>query len=249
MTSLQQLEIIRRYELEKILQYLPEGNLQLLEIGGGTGWQAKILSEKGYQVASIDLPNSNYRADQIWPIIPYNGHTIPLADHSVDIVFSSNVLEHIPHVEAFQAEIHRVLKPNGIAVHLMPTSAWRFWTTITHYLSLVDFIYQETKNLDFKNIYRATRLILHRVRKRIFVNRHGEKGNAVSEIYYFSAYWWSKLFKRQGWSIIEVAPNRLFYTGYSILGSRLSVSARSSLSLGLGSACYIYVLQKKSKPR
>ena len=68
-----------------------------------------------------------------WPVIVYDGQSIPLESDSVDIVFSSNVLEHIRDVEPFQSEVHRVLKPGGNAVHVLPTSSWRFWTSITSF--------------------------------------------------------------------------------------------------------------------
>lgn len=69
----------------------------------------------------------------MWPVIEYDGVNIPFADHSFDVVFSSNVLEHIRQIEPFQRELHRILTPEGRAVHIVPNFGWRFWANLAHY--------------------------------------------------------------------------------------------------------------------
>ena len=205
---------IRLHELEVALPLLPVG-CAVLEIGAGTGWQAKQLSKLGYLVQAIDIKSSNYRDQQVWRVKTYDGKTIPFNDNSFDVVFSSNSLEHIPHIEAFQAEIHRVLRPNGIAVHILPSATWRFWTCLT----------EAIKNW---------RLPL----------RHGEHApNAISEISYFHRSWWRHLFERTGWVVIHCESNGLFYTGCSIADDRLSISKRATLSRFFGGSCNIFALQ------
>jgi len=41
---------------------------------------------------------------------------IPMGDHSVDVVFSNQVIEHLVNPGNFVKEMHRVLKPSGYAV-------------------------------------------------------------------------------------------------------------------------------------
>ena len=55
MFSIEFLHQIRRHELAFVERHLPT-RVRILEIGGGTGFQAKLLSEHGYDVASIDVP-------------------------------------------------------------------------------------------------------------------------------------------------------------------------------------------------
>jgi len=101
----------------------------LLEIGAGTGWQSKALSDAGYRVDAIDLPAasdiSNHARNREWPIRDYDGAHIPYPDNSFDIVYSSNVLEHVVDLDTLTAEMRRVLRPGGIALHLLPNSKWR----------------------------------------------------------------------------------------------------------------------------
>jgi 2-polyprenyl-3-methyl-5-hydroxy-6-metoxy-1,4-benzoquinol methylase len=67
-----------------------------LEFGAGTGKQALELQRRGFRVTAIEMLTSNYAEHRVFPILDYDGATIPLADASVDVVYSSNVLEHIP---------------------------------------------------------------------------------------------------------------------------------------------------------
>ncbi len=217
--TLSHLKTIRAYELKVVLDMLPpEG--RLLEIGAGTGWQAQALEARGYDVNAIDLTSSYYRENRVWPVTDYDGKVIPFASNSFDIIFSSNVLEHIPHIYKFQKEIHRVLKPDGYVLHVLPSSSWRLWTNLVHplkYWTIPDV--------------------------------HGElAGNSFTEIYYFSCKWWRRLFRETGWMIAVQDSNRLFYTGCSVMDSRLSISMRSKLSRILGSSGNIFVLKKSIIP-
>jgi SAM-dependent methyltransferase len=189
----------------------------LLEIGAGAGWQAQSLKNRGYDVTAIDLPSSRYLKDRVWPITEYDGRHIPFKDNAFDIVFSSNVLEHIPHVYEFQKEIQRVVKPEGRVVHVVPSSSWRFWTNIAHLLKCWTI-----------------------------PNRHGEHaGDALMETYYFGTRWWMRLFRATGWEIVCQDSNGLFYTGHSVMDSRLGIGVRCRLSRILGSSCEIFVLRKR----
>ncbi|MCI5138191.1 MAG: hypothetical protein D3922_07195, partial [Candidatus Electrothrix sp. AR1] len=74
---------------------------------------------------------------------------------------------------------------------------------------------------------------------------HGEHaGNSLIEIYYFNYLWWNQLFRETGWTVVTLDSNKLFYTGSSIMDSRLTINIRSKLSRVLGSSCNIFVLWK-----
>ena len=49
-------KLIRNDELVTALDIFPnEKNLEILEIGGRDGYQAELISKKGYKVTSIDI--------------------------------------------------------------------------------------------------------------------------------------------------------------------------------------------------
>lgn len=216
--TLAHLEAIRHYELDVVAAILPPRG-RLLEIGAGTGWQAHALALHGYDVSAVDLSSSNYAAARVFPVMDYDGHTLPFGDDTFDIVYSSNLLEHIPHLESFQKEIHRVLRPVGCVIHVLPSGSWRFWTNLTHLL-----------------------------RYRSQPHPHGEHAaNAVAEIGQFSRWRWRQALRGAGWTVAAERANRLFYTGNSILDRRLGITMRGWLSRMLGSSCHIFVLRKPDR--
>lgn len=211
--TLAHLQGIRAHELQVVADLLTP-HQRLLEIGAGTGWQARDLAQRGHQVSAIDLPASKYAEDRVFPVIDYDGHTLPFDDGVFDIVYTSNLLEHVPHLDAFQKEIRRVLQPGGCVIHVLPSGSWRFWSNLSHL-----------------------------VRYRTWPHPHGEHAaNAVEEIGRFSRRAWRQIFRDAGWQVVAERSNGLFYTGSSILDARLGINMRRRLSRLLGSSCNIFVL-------
>lgn len=136
----QYLEKIRLAELElisaKIAEYFPAQKCSILEVGAGSGWQAKALSEQGHSVNAVDVATSTYSAENIFPVQQYDGAHLPFPNQSFDVVFSSNVLEHVQSLNALLLEMQRVLKDSGVCVHLVPTSQWRIWTSFVHLFTM-----------------------------------------------------------------------------------------------------------------
>jgi SAM-dependent methyltransferase len=253
------LETIRLWEFEAVLTELrrrqPLG-AEVLEIGAGSGWQARQLAEHGYRVQAIDLPSSHYAPHRVWPILDYDGRRIPFPDGSFDVVFSSNVLEHLSGLQPFLIETVRVLRPNGLAIHVLPTGMWRFWTTLTHYATLCRIglsagqvllrhgrasLSSEARKRLESVVGNATGRIL--LRRMIIPTRHGEVGNALTETWVFSRMRWTRVFRRAGWTIEGYRTNQLAYSGHALLGDAIGLSCRQRLSKVMGSACHIFVLR------
>lgn len=249
----------RLYELQTVISILrTEANKEshILEIGAGTGWQAKIIAEAGYSIEAIDVTKSVYFADRVFTIQDYDGERIPFPDDYFDVVYSSNCMEHIYDVVHFQKEIHRVLKPNGFVIHVVPSATWRLWTNTAHYpyivLKIIEWMFINSRKSLTRTALRGQlqkeRSVFSVLRRVLLPHRDGERGNALTEIYYFSRWGWRALFVCTGWRIERYTSNRLFYTGYQLLGSRLSVSFRSKLSRFLGGSCHVFMI-RPSAPR
>ena len=249
MFNVQFLHVVREFELARIASYLPPG-ARVLEIGGGSGYQALRLGQLGFEVCAVDVAGSTYAADMVFPVQIYDGKHLPFPDESFDVVFSSNVLEHIREPGEVHREACRVLRPGGYCVHVVPTGAWRFWTNVTHYvemmqrigLALPDLLPRGISRGELIRLLRSVSPLVRIMERYLIVPRHGEHGNALSEIFSFSARRWRRELQGQGFDILEVAPMGLFYTGNMVLGERLSLRYRQRIARVLGSACVLYRL-------
>jgi SAM-dependent methyltransferase len=250
MFNIEFLKLIREYEFNKIVaQFSPSA--RILELGGGTGYQARRLTEFGFSVESLDVAESNYASQQEFPVRLYDGINIPFEDSSFDIVFSSNVLEHVRDLPGLHAEIRRVLRPHGICVHVMPTGVWRFWTSLAHYVEMIQQIGRVLPTLvptsltrrAYHEVLVALKSVGNLIIRYAVVPRHGESGNAITEVVTFSSGCWQSHFRREKFRIKKLIPIGIFYTGHMLLGARLSMASREFLARWLGSACVIYVMR------
>ena len=241
MFSHEYLHCIRNDELSVLAKYLgPEGTL--LELGAGTGFQARGLADLGYEVKAIDLPGSAHKASRVFPVVDYDGRTIPFPDATFDVVFSSNVLEHVVDLPAMLAETRRVLKPGGHAVHAMPTAMWRLWTSVAGPLDCLPFITASLAGRAPQSAIRRSAPVafIRGVAARWIPRAHGETGNALTELVTFSKRRWVTQFEQNGFRVVRAEPMNLFYTGWSVLGHRMPIETRKKLARMLGSACYVY---------
>ncbi len=239
------LERLRRAELEVVRERLPPG-VRVLEMGGGNGFQARVLATWGCRIVSIDLPGRPSAGPQYYPVQEYDGTRVPFQGASFDRVFSSNVLEHIQPLPPVLAEIRRVLKPDGLAVHIVPSTAWRFWTIVSHYGYLARYAAGNRRSVPgAAQTPSAQRTLQKRgliglVGRVLFDGPHGEYPNALAELYYFSRTRWRGVFEANGFEIVEESTNQLFYTGYGLFPG-CSLAARRRLARVLGAACSVYV--------
>ena len=114
------LQQIRINELEQCLRFIPKAS-RILDFGAGSGHQALYLAKQGFQVKALDVATSNYREEQIYPVQLYDGTNFPYEPGSFDIVFSSNVLEHIKCTEATLASLHAITTDEARLILLMPS--------------------------------------------------------------------------------------------------------------------------------
>jgi len=137
-------EFVRRHEANITFSLFPDTEFSLaLELGAGNGAQSVTiakyckrlicteLDEQSYSwlgesILDRDLPNVDYRLCDAQDLSQFE-------DKTFDLVFSSNMLEHIPDVDRCLSECKRVLKDDGLMLHTMPS---RWWKAFSFSLSL-----------------------------------------------------------------------------------------------------------------
>lgn len=121
----------------------------------GSGWGEFINNIRAAQKYAIDLnPDAKQRLSEDIHFLHQDcSHEWPLESESLDIVFASNFLEHLPdkgHVERTVAEAHRCLTSDGLVICLGPNlkhvggAYWDFWD---HFIPITDLSLSELLRL------------------------------------------------------------------------------------------------------
>lgn len=253
MFSIKQLSVIRAAEIAEIAPHIPV-RARILEIGAGTGQQALDIQRRGFDVNAIEVADSAYASARVFPIIDYDGVHIPFPNGNFDVVFSSNALEHVPNLTGLHAEIRRVLKPDGIAIHVLPTHAWRFWSIFSSFVSAPAYLGAALRRMlpgsrDQRSVRQAWYEAVRACGAAVLQPRHGERGIGLAELWLFHPRWWRRNFESNGFVLLYDKPMGLFYTGSMVFGARLSLERRARLARTLGSSCHLYVMRPIESPR
>ncbi len=108
----------------------------VLDVGCGKGNSADLFSKwcpgiKWVGVAIEDSPEVRSRRRRDLEFHSFDGQSLPFADFSFDLVYSSQVLEHVRHPTLLMGDMVRVLKLGGLLVgstsHLEPYHSYSFW--------------------------------------------------------------------------------------------------------------------------
>lgn len=176
---------VRRREAEMVFSLVPECEFEsALELGAGNGLQSTIIikhckhlistdvdpeshSNLGQRILERKLSNVEYRVCDAQDLSQFG-------DRSFDLIFSSNMLEHIPGLVSCLSECRRVLKDNGIMLHTMPSRWWKFFSFS---LGLAAF-------------------------KKVGV--HGASSNHLTEFLSFGKKAWKTKFQVNGFSVSEI---------------------------------------------
>jgi SAM-dependent methyltransferase len=109
------------------LGYEAREGSSILDFGCGNGSGVKGLRERGYEAYGCDLKLGE---EGEIPALAGHGHVrlietapyrLPFDDDFFDIVYSCQVFEHVQNYRDALREIHRVLKPGGVSLHIFPS--------------------------------------------------------------------------------------------------------------------------------
>lgn len=100
------------------LSLVPDGDgRHALDVGCREGHQTRWLEKRGYKVTSIDI-SKEFPAARIVDI----NEPMPFEDHSFDLIWCSEVIEHVRDPEFSLREMRRVTRPGGQLILTTPNS-------------------------------------------------------------------------------------------------------------------------------
>jgi demethylmenaquinone methyltransferase/2-methoxy-6-polyprenyl-1,4-benzoquinol methylase len=106
------------------IAHLPPG--RVLDLGAGTGAANPDLG--GREIVALDPAPEMLSLDPARLRVVAKGEALPFGDDSFDGVFSAYVFRNLDSIPATLAEIHRVLRPGGVAAIVdlsRPETPWR----------------------------------------------------------------------------------------------------------------------------
>jgi len=232
-------DYMRQQELDAVRRWLlprAQNHQKLLEIGGGNGLSAKKLADMGFVVTSIDLKP---RTPSYFPVEEGDCRNLSFEDGSFDVIFSSCVLEHIGELDSAFSEMSRVLKKNGIMVHMVPTHYSMIYTMFMQplgYLIKIGLILKysfkflvrviakpaathpekQTADETAPSVYNKTNLrlaIVYANPIRFFVPwPHGVAESCFAEIRNWKPEVWSAKLRQAGFKIVEMISLPVAYS-------------------------------------
>ena len=216
---------LRRREIQAVFKDAPNDLFtEALEIGAGDGLQSQILSNYARAVISTDL-NDNRLEQEPHPKITYqvcDCENLPFEDSRFDLVYSSNVLEHLMHPDKALMEIHRVLQEDGIVINIIPNRVWKLSHLALFYpnqaLTAVELLLSRSRRgMVGKHQGRGNNLARERsssIYRHLWPSVHGENSNHLVEFIRMGSSYWTKMFKRAGFGVVGRIAGLPFHSPY-----------------------------------
>jgi SAM-dependent methyltransferase len=136
-----------------------------LEIGAGDGFQSLLLSKYFHRLVSTEINElvlSGKTCDSVeFRICSAEEAIGNCREASLDVVYSSNLLEHLGDPAAILRGVLRILKDDGVTVHIIPTPLWKLCQMLLYVpANAVALIEQVLRQKGMKNRFRELRFLL-----------------------------------------------------------------------------------------
>lgn len=133
---------LRTREIELIFKRVPPSLFPKgLELGAGDGFQTRIRSNYMGELVCSDFSDAILSTEGRLASVDYKVCDTERVDtyfnpHEFDLVYSSNLLEHLPDPRRTLQGIHRILKDDGLTVHGIPNTFWKLCSFACFYPDL-----------------------------------------------------------------------------------------------------------------
>ena len=132
---------VRRFEVDSIFAKFADCRFeQALELGCGSGQNSRFLAAYCEHLTATEFDAGKLteeNGDGVTFMVADAQDLSAFATNSMDLVFSSNLIEHLPDVGRCLEECRRVVKPDGIIVHTVPNNVWKMFHLLLFYPAVV----------------------------------------------------------------------------------------------------------------
>jgi SAM-dependent methyltransferase len=114
--------------VEQVAEYCELAGRTVVDVGGGGGWFTAAFRARGANcyLFEPDPAELHSRKSTLPGAVVADGYWLPVRDGAADIVFSSNVLEHVPDPMGLIEEMIRATRPGGL-VYVSFTNWYSPW--------------------------------------------------------------------------------------------------------------------------
>ena len=228
-------------------------NGSILEIGSGDGYVIEKLSKEypNLDFLGLEVEGSFYN-NKSKKVLNYDGNDLTFLDKKFDLVFSLHVLEHIKDLDNHSRQVKNILNPNGLWVNIVPSDTWRLFTTLNYYPALF---------FNFFSLLNRYRIIKSKDNRKsskfnkspfyfLIPHRHGERGNLITEFFYFKISFWSKVIRKicsdNSMILLQSSKIPIFYCSRDLFRNFLTYKFRYHFAKFFGGSSILLI--SKNQP-
>ena len=121
-------DVLAADSVAQVADYTELAGQTVLDIGGGPGHFTRAFRDRGARCVLVEPDTGELRLRGAPPAgaVRGDGMRLPVKDATIDVTFSSNVLEHVPDPAAMLDEMIRVTRPGGV-IYLAFTNWYSPW--------------------------------------------------------------------------------------------------------------------------
>ena len=226
---------VRREEIEIAFSSFRKKEFQNgLELGSGEGYQSTMLINYCNKLICTELNDDRLMRRNIvvveYKICDAEKIEIYFDTMKFDLIFSSNMFEHLPNPDLALLGIKKILSKSGIVILIMPSSFWAICHLVLYYpVTILNTIRRKIFNrkdkikmkLEKNNVKKSNNLKAERIKRTFFLNfirwpyPHGVSKSNFQEIINFNKQSWIKLFIKNGYRIIDIKKGPIT-SGYGL---------------------------------
>jgi SAM-dependent methyltransferase len=251
----------REREIDLIFENIKCKKFQnALELGSGSGHQIKPLSYYCESLIATEY-ETRFNFDELSafksPSISFQQCDAEkvgevFQDNQFDLVFSSNMMEHLPCPEASFSGIYKILNRDGLSVCTMPSPFMKILYILLFYPAIIHSKFTRVRGLRSYKSSNSVKKVGHNNNPKVSFKKnsfskyfpvpHGVSKDNFSEFFYWKKKQWIKKIESNGFSVVKVIKLPVT-TGYAF---KLESVCGFLYKLGFCSS-YAYIAKKNDK--